>query len=452
MSSNPSELLAEIRRLKEENAELTHYRSEYQRLRRDTLIEHLLKGKYPNLNTILADLAQFGIVFRCRDYMLAAIQVITPPDEMPGDFAENNYRMEQLAQQAFEKSYECTVSHMDSGLYCLLGSTPPHKYGHLAFHAAAETASPKDNPIFIVKQLALELYDKIKKELGLEVFLAISRPFPGVSGFYNAFRDSEDILSYHQQMGLDVPMLCYHDFEMAEDDTKKDYMTSLRLESEYMRQVEIGDYSGARKTLHMVLKHSATHSLMSLHTAKLEIHAKLHLLLVTSERIQGGHISEIHEFLFNELLRMPETITYQQLQQLIDEVFDQIDAYVWQYHSNKAPKWLSDVLAYIAEHFRETYFNVAELSEHFQMSPAYLSREFRKSMECSLLDYIQMQRLQLARAALAEGTSVKDAAGISGFGDSRALRRAFQKYLQANPSEYCMKTGEQKAVSADADD
>lgn len=438
---DPVESCRELERLREENRLLREKLRESQaqcvQFRKDILLERLMKGKSPELESIQAELHTMGVHFSSRDYTLVAIEILTLPGDFPRDSSQVKRQMEQMAREHFQTDYECITAHMDSGLYCLLGNTPSHEYMVLPRVDASQTPPPGENLIQKFNRQVLALYDRISAELGVSVFIAISRPFPGVGGIMNAYRDSEEILNYHRQMCVDAPFLCYHDFEMAGIETS-DSDTALLLESEYCRQVRAWDYSNARKTLYAILKNDTTHSLTSLYTAKLRISAKLNLLLIALARVRSESLSAVSLQLMEQIQQLNENITLQELRQLIDEVFDQIDEYVWRYHTSNAPKWITEVLSDIGAHFREAEFNVAQLSGRFQLNPAYLSREFKKCMGYSLFDYIQLQRLQTARSELASGHSVQAAASRSGFGDSRSMRRAFQKYLKANPSEYRM--------------
>lgn len=76
--------------------------------------------------------------------------------------------------------------------------------------------------------------------------------------------------------------------------------------------------------------------------------------------------------------------------------------------------------AYIQEHFTDPDMNISIASQHFDLTPAYLSSVYKKQTGKSLLDYINTLRVQKGQELLEQGYSVAKIASIAGFrGDRR---------------------------------
>ena len=79
--------------------------------------------------------------------------------------------------------------------------------------------------------------------------------------------------------------------------------------------------------------------------------------------------------------------------------------------------------------------NISITSQHFDMTPAYLSSIYKKQTGGSLLDYINTMRIEHAKELLEEGKSVVEAAELTGFRDSGTFIRAFKKKYGITPGQ-----------------
>lgn len=101
-----------------------------------------------------------------------------------------------------------------------------------------------------------------------------------------------------------------------------------------------------------------------------------------------------------------------------------------------APAWLSEIQAYIAEHYSNQELNVSFLADQFHLTISHLSRTYKKLTGTALLDAIHLQRLTAAKSLLLDGSTVSAAAVQVGYLDARALTRAFKRYEGITPGQY----------------
>jgi AraC-like DNA-binding protein len=95
---------------------------------------------------------------------------------------------------------------------------------------------------------------------------------------------------------------------------------------------------------------------------------------------------------------------------------------------------------YLQDNFRKS-LTVREIAGIANLSPAYLSRLFKKATGASMLDYMTKFRIDEACRLLKESVlSVKEIAFQVGFHDAAYFSRVFQRLLHSSPSEYRNKT------------
>ncbi|NNF76640.1 MAG: helix-turn-helix domain-containing protein [Rhizobiales bacterium] len=86
-------------------------------------------------------------------------------------------------------------------------------------------------------------------------------------------------------------------------------------------------------------------------------------------------------------------------------------------------------------------WNLENLAAEANMSNRTLSRKFSSSLGISPVQFVELTRLETARALLSEGVPKKQVAAQSGFGDLQRMRRSFQRHLGVSASEYLQRFG-----------
>ncbi|WP_156085533.1 helix-turn-helix transcriptional regulator, partial [Billgrantia saliphila] len=78
--------------------------------------------------------------------------------------------------------------------------------------------------------------------------------------------------------------------------------------------------------------------------------------------------------------------------------------------------------------------SLTALAEQAAMSPATLRRKFQAAFGCSVFDYLRDRRLDVAREALLQGSSVEQAAHLAGYHHASNLATAFRRRFGYSPS------------------
>lgn len=97
------------------------------------------------------------------------------------------------------------------------------------------------------------------------------------------------------------------------------------------------------------------------------------------------------------------------------------------------PTFITQILAYIGEHYREN-LTLEHLASHFFINKYYLSHEFRKAVGTGVHRYIMLKRLHYAYDLLQEGQAPGPVSIACGFSDYTAFFKAFKAEYGISPS------------------
>lgn len=102
------------------------------------------------------------------------------------------------------------------------------------------------------------------------------------------------------------------------------------------------------------------------------------------------------------------------------------------------PELVSQVLAYIAAHYREK-ISLQQLADHFYVSKYHLSHAFSAQVGTSIYRYILLKRLLSAREMISDGISPSEACQSCGFQDYANFYRVFKAEYGVSPKAFAAK-------------
>ena len=80
--------------------------------------------------------------------------------------------------------------------------------------------------------------------------------------------------------------------------------------------------------------------------------------------------------------------------------------------------------------------SVKNLASRASLSTRQLTRLFQSELGMTPARYVELVRIEFARAALESGRNVTEAARLAGFGSTETLRRVFLSHLSITPKAY----------------
>jgi len=97
---------------------------------------------------------------------------------------------------------------------------------------------------------------------------------------------------------------------------------------------------------------------------------------------------------------------------------------------------LSNVISYVNEHSAER-LSLSEISSQVHLSEGYLARTFRKQMNLSVMEYVNLVRLKKAFEILTNtDKNIEVISDMEGFANPKSFRRLFMKIYQTTPGKY----------------
>ena len=411
----------QIEQLQQENMRL---RQECERNRRQELMEHLLCGEYSSAQGIRSDLRGVGIRLDRDSFIELYVNVLEEPPK-PIQTKDGGFAPPEDFRQRFEDGLGQLIQEIYPDYYCAACRWGAGVAALLQMERTMQRPLPTGNFIDDLNLRALQLIDQINSQSGLDVFISISRPHTGIEGIAQAHREIERIKNYRYVMDFDVPVLCYHDFELADEERKND-PSAIRLEQKYLSYVELGRYDQAQECLLEMIELEFRHGIPPLHAFEMKLFARLDLLLMSVQRLFPEYDAPFYESILQLNQAVSEyRLTISEIEARIRAIFSDLIHFAAQQQS---PKWLPEVLKYVEESCTNAELNVALIAETFGLNPSYLSREVKHVTGSSLLDLLQKKRLEHAVALLGQGKTMIQSAQESGFGNDRAMRRAMKKY------------------------
>lgn len=148
-------------------------------------------------------------------------------------------------------------------------------------------------------------------------------------------------------------------------------------------------------------------------------------------REDAAFLQELHP-----MERLLEAKTVETARSTLKDVFADVVRHLGQCLEQERPKWVREILEYIETNYSDTNLSGTLLAEKLNMNSAYMGRVFKQHMGYSLPDYIHHVRIGKCKKLLQKGVSVKEAAELTGYVDSKALIRVFKKIEGITPGQF----------------
>ena len=105
-------------------------------------------------------------------------------------------------------------------------------------------------------------------------------------------------------------------------------------------------------------------------------------------------------------------------------------------HPSYKNKYISETIAYIDKHYNEN-ITVETIAKKLHLSPDYLSKLFKKSLEKPLQTYIILHKIESAKTLLTTTDySVSEISAMVGYPNSQYFSQVFKKYTTYTPTIY----------------
>lgn len=109
--------------------------------------------------------------------------------------------------------------------------------------------------------------------------------------------------------------------------------------------------------------------------------------------------------------------------------------YVFQYLSTRKYEVLENVFVYVDENIKNN-IGLNDIVEHCAISQGYLSRIFKSQFNISVMEYIHMRKLAIAKVYLTTNASIADISFNLGYSERGYFSKVFKKYENMTVFQY----------------
>jgi AraC-like DNA-binding protein len=105
--------------------------------------------------------------------------------------------------------------------------------------------------------------------------------------------------------------------------------------------------------------------------------------------------------------------------------------------TNSSDQAIDGMIQYIRDNFRSYDFSLQSMAGHFSLSMSYLSRFFKEKTGSTVLEYVNLVRIDYAKQLLQDlGLPIKEIVKQVGYVDASSFTRKFKSIVGLTPGEY----------------
>ncbi len=248
----------------------------------------------------------------------------------------------------------------------------------------------------------------------------------GIGGIHESYIQAQRMEEYVNL--LDTPVICYDKVK----DLHFSYEYPEEAEQKIIHSMKVGDQKTAGESMMQVFDRNLSGNVKA-NTYQCLLFDMIGTLLKGASTGGYNHAEKEIGMLEQVSVKTPVKEAKEQFLKCLEEICFQIRE-----SRSKASEdrvFSQKVEEYVQNTFTDPDLNISIASQHFGMTPSYLSSLYKKQTGKSLLEYINNVRIDFAEELLRKGCSVSEAAERSGFRDSAGFIRAFKKKKGITPGQ-----------------
>ena len=274
-----------------------------------------------------------------------------------------------------------------------------------------------------IKELVQHCQDEIENDLSVLIHASIGTIHAGIAEIYLSSNEAKEAAGFISSQNRDSIVL-YDDIK----NLRLAYHYPLELEQQIISYILVGNEEQAIADAKRVFRQNE--SLLTGDMYKCLVLDMLGTIIKAANQTDAPNIVNdinIYEIVSNEdsqqhILRAISTISREVLRERSS--------------SKKNAVLVSSVKQFVEEHYEDTELNVSSIGKHFYLTPAYLSSIFKDETGVSLLDFINMVRIEASKQLLEKRVNVNDVAIAVGYKASGSFIRTFKRIVGTTPGQW----------------
>lgn len=386
----------------------------------------LLKGLYDSTDTARKEMERVGIALGSGLFVVLAFNNEDISElfaEDPEITEQERYRLSQyilgnVAEDLASQFGTGNVAELEDIVLCVLEVRPQERDWKEA-----------------ARQLAAMVCEAIDQNFHMHTAAAFGCGYQGISGIHTSYIEAMEALEYKQVMGA-AGYPCYEDISDAPE--SRLYQYSLKDEQNLIEAIQDGDYSRAKFVLDKVFRSNFEDNQYKVSVVRCFMMDIAGTIMRAVGELAAGRERDQDFSDMKPVHALLECTSVKQLRKEADELLQQICAQVKEENEKNTKSVQQEMMDYIQEHYMDVNLNVSYLGEQFSLAPSYLSKLFKEQSGQSLLDYINMVRIEKAKELLCANPddNMDQIAAAVGYSGRITFSRLFKKYVGCTPGIY----------------
>ncbi len=283
---------------------------------------------------------------------------------------------------------------------------------------------------------------KVEEKLDVHLYAASSGRHLGLAALKTGFSEALEAYEYQRIYDDENSQIFYNNirFEDFEGDKAADDVW-YELERKFLRYFSIEDFENSAAILERIVALAGSGRPQDFQMTKYKVFGLINSLYIHILERKG--IAE--ELLnINAIYHISNCRSVAELQSKVRIIYKALEQKVsGGEEAAGASQRVQGIIKYLHGHYKNPDLNIVCVADAFRLSPAYLSRLFKKEIGVGPAEYLQRIRVEAAKEYLAQSDlTVKDISEAVGYQYVLTFNRAFKKLEGITPSQFIV---EQKA-------
>ncbi|WP_246362913.1 helix-turn-helix domain-containing protein [Paenibacillus alba] len=288
-----------------------------------------------------------------------------------------------------------------------------------------------------LKRIAEQVKSFLLDHFHVHLTVAISEIHQELYGLPPAYQQTLAALEYRLVMGSGE-IIRYEDLPSSETvRPSRSYYYPLTVEHQLINLVKAGDFEKSSAIINEIIEINSSDASISVPLAKCLMFDLTSTLLKTMDEI--GSSSNRRTFIVqtHQVDRLMASSTIKEMKGQIREVLAEVCQFIQEDRQQDHNALSQQVIDYVKSHYADVNLNISMVGEKFELTPSYLSKQFKAQTGEALLDFISRTRLDEAKRLLSlQQLSVSDIAKQVGYADINTFNRIFKKFEGITPGKY----------------
>lgn len=378
---------------------------------RTNFLVRLLKGELQEEFLDQIDFPAYGISFDGKDFIVVLFYL----NSYGYSYELSQFILQNVFEEIINRELKGYMVEVDEMMACIINGT----------------GNTEEEMLDFLESAINQTKEMLQNEFNISIMTTVSNIHSSLIGISQAYAEAFNAMEYRMILdSRDSEDIVY--YRHIQNPQKK-YVYSIEMEQKLMNNIKIGDYSNSKKLLDEIFHLQYSNGSMSTEMSRCLIFDLASTLIKTIDSYADDFLEHL-----KPVERLARLNNLQEMKQELYAILQEVCDYVSKQMKNQNLGALEEkVKDFIFENYSDKVLNVSMLGDKFNMTPTYLSKLFKNYTGKSLLDFINMVRIEKAKELLEqEELTVAQVAEMVGFSNSNAFIRVFKKYEGITPGKY----------------